>query len=123
MSKRLSPTALLVDDYDDAIAVYVGALGFELREDTVIAEAKCSVVVAPPGAAAGLLLARVVDGRQRRAIDYQAGGRVFLFLEPTTSPMTKRTMSIVVFASTNRRDKSLMALCRCSRIPPATAGI
>ncbi len=58
-----------------------GALGFELREDTVIAEAKRLVVVEPPGAATGLLLARAVDGRQRRAIDYQAEGRVFLFLE------------------------------------------
>ncbi len=81
MPKRLSLTALLVDDYDDAIAFYVGSLGFELREDRVVAEAKRWVVVAPPGAASGLLLARAVDDRQRRAIGDQAGGRVFLFLE------------------------------------------
>lgn len=81
MPQRLSLTALLVDDYDDAIAFYVGSLGFELREDTVVAEAKRWVVVAPPGGASGLLLARAVDDRQRRAIGDQAGGRVFLFLE------------------------------------------
>ena len=49
MPQRLSLTALVVDDYDDAIAFYVGSLGFELREDTVVAAAKRWVVVAPPG--------------------------------------------------------------------------
>jgi catechol 2,3-dioxygenase-like lactoylglutathione lyase family enzyme len=69
MPQRLSLTALLVDDYDDAIAFYVGSLGFELREDTVVAEAKRWVVVAPPGGASGLLLARAVDDRQRLETD------------------------------------------------------
>ncbi len=49
MPQRLSLTALLVDEYDDAIAFYVGSLGFELCEDRVVAEAKRWVVVRPPG--------------------------------------------------------------------------
>nr|WP_242152862.1 MULTISPECIES: VOC family protein [unclassified Sphingomonas] len=39
------------------------------------------VVVAPHGAANGLLLARAVGDRPREAIGDQSGGRVFLFLE------------------------------------------
>lgn len=81
MPQRLSLTALLVDDYDRALSFYVGALGFELREDTPLAPDKRWVVVAPPGSANGLLLARAADERQREAIGNQSGGRVFLFLE------------------------------------------
>lgn len=77
----LSLVTVVVDDYDRAIAFYVGALGFELREDTLLAGGKRWVVVAPAGAATGLLLARAADERQRRAIGDQGGGRVFLFLQ------------------------------------------
>jgi catechol 2,3-dioxygenase-like lactoylglutathione lyase family enzyme len=81
MPQRLSLTALLVDDYDRALSFYVGALGFELREDTPLAPDKRWVVVAPPGSANGLLLARAAGERQCEAIGNQSGGRVFLFLE------------------------------------------
>ena len=81
MPQRLSLTALLVDDYDEAIGFYVGKLGFELRQDTPLAADKRWVVVAPRGAAGGLLLARADGDRQRQAIGNQSGGRVFLFLE------------------------------------------
>ncbi len=81
MPQHLRLTTLLVDDYDRAIAYYAGTLGFELREDTPIAPDKRWVVVAPPGSAAGLLLARAADEVQRAAIGNQSGGRVFLFLE------------------------------------------
>jgi catechol 2,3-dioxygenase-like lactoylglutathione lyase family enzyme len=81
MPQRLSLTALLVDDYDRAISFYVGKLGFELREDTPLTAEKRWVVVAPRGAASGILLARAADDRQRQAIGDQSGGRVFLFLE------------------------------------------
>lgn len=81
MPKRLSLTSIIVDDYDKAISFYVDKLGFELRQDTLLSEDKRWVVVAPPGAASGLLLARAADDRQRRAIGDQSGGRVFLFLE------------------------------------------
>lgn len=81
MPQRLSLTSIIVDDYDKAISFYVDKLGFELRQDTRLSEDKRWVVVAPRGAASGLLLARAADGRQRRAIGDQSGGRVFLFLE------------------------------------------
>lgn len=81
MPQRLNLTALLVDEYDTALAFFVGTLGFELREDTPLGEGKRWVVVAPPGAQSGLLLARAVGDRQRQAIGDQCGGRVFLFLE------------------------------------------
>ena len=81
MPCTLSLVALLVGDYDEAIAFYVGALGFVLREDRPLGGDKRWVVVAPPGGGGGLLLARAADDRQRQAVGDQAGGRVFLFLE------------------------------------------
>ncbi len=79
--QRLSLTAILVRDYDEAIDFYTGYLGFELREDTRLSDTKRWVVVAPQGSAAGLLLAKAADGPQRGLIGAQGGGRVFLFLE------------------------------------------
>ncbi|MBE7212918.1 MAG: VOC family protein [Gluconacetobacter diazotrophicus] len=81
MSRKLALTTLLVEDYDDAIAFFVGGLGFELRHDAPLPAGKRWVVVAPPGGGCGLLLARASGERQRRAVGDQSGGRVFLFLE------------------------------------------
>lgn len=81
MPQRLSLTSILVDDYDRAISFYVDKLGFELHQDTRLSDVKRWVVVAPRGAASGLLLARAADDRQRQSIGNQSGGRVFLFLE------------------------------------------
>ena len=77
---RLTLTALLVRDYDEAIGFYVGKLGFELAEDAEQGGGKRWVVVRPRGSDAGLLLARAV-GEQAARIGDQAGGRVFLFLQ------------------------------------------
>ncbi|WP_342741807.1 VOC family protein [Sphingomonas rubra] len=74
-------TALLVDEYDTALSFFVGKLGFELQEDTTLGDGKRWVVIAPHGAPSGLLLARAVGDRQRKAIGDQSGDRVFLFLE------------------------------------------
>jgi catechol 2,3-dioxygenase-like lactoylglutathione lyase family enzyme len=81
VSQRLSLTTLLVRDYDEAIAFYVGKLGFELREDTWLTAEKRWVVVGPPRDLRGLLLARAVGDRQHQAVGAESGGRVFLFLE------------------------------------------
>ena len=82
MPQRLSLTAILVDDYDEAIGFYVERLGFDLIEDSALGPDKRWVVVAPHGAAGGgLLLAKAADERQRARIGDQTGGRVFLFLE------------------------------------------
>jgi Lactoylglutathione lyase and related lyases len=79
--RRLSLVSLLVRDYDEAIAFYVGKLGFALREDTRLSNEKRWVVVGPEGGQASLLLAKAVGEEQTAAIGRQAGGRVFLFLE------------------------------------------
>lgn len=73
--------ALVVRDYDEAIAWYTGKLGFELLEDTDLGGAKRWVRVRPPGASeTSLLLARAVGPQQESRIGNQTGGRVFLFL-------------------------------------------
>ena len=81
MTQRLSLTALVVRDYDEAIAFYVGAVGFELIEDTDMGGGKRWVVVRPPGSQGGLLLARAVNDSQAAQVGRQGGGRVWLFLE------------------------------------------
>lgn len=82
MSQSIALVSLVVRDYDEAIAFYVGTLGFTLVEDTYIAEQdKRWVVVAPPGdRGARLLLARASTPAQESRIGDQTGGRVFLFL-------------------------------------------
>ena len=82
MTNSLATVAFLVPDYDDAIAWFRAALGFELIEDAPLGEGKRWVVVAPPGGGgARLLLAKAADARQREAIGAAAGGRVAYFLE------------------------------------------
>ena len=74
--------SLVVPDYDEALAFYVGTLGFELVEDTFVREQqKRWVVVAPPGSTGTkLLIARASTAEQASRIGNQTGGRVFLFL-------------------------------------------
>jgi catechol 2,3-dioxygenase-like lactoylglutathione lyase family enzyme len=82
MTGAVSMIALVVRDYDEAIAYYTGVLDFELIEDTRLSETKRWVVVAPPGGrGARVLLAKAANERQSARIGDQAGGRVFLFLE------------------------------------------
>jgi catechol 2,3-dioxygenase-like lactoylglutathione lyase family enzyme len=75
--------ALLVDDYDAALAFYVSLLGFSLVEDTPLGADKRWVRVRAPGGGSDLLLARAVTDEQRSRVGDQAGGRVFLFLDTT----------------------------------------
>ncbi|QGV77948.1 VOC family protein [Streptomyces ficellus] len=73
---------LVVRDYDEAIAFYTGALGFELVEDTDRGDGSRWVVVRPRGAGpgTGLLLARANGGAQEASVGAQTGGRVGFFL-------------------------------------------
>ena len=78
---RLHAVTLLVDDYDEAIAHYVGDLGFTLVEDTVLDAGKRWVRVAPdPAEGTSFILAVAATEAQRAAIGNQTGGRVGLFL-------------------------------------------
>ncbi len=82
MNQAIGQVALIVREYDEALAFYVDTLGFNLVEDTFIPEQdKRWVVVAPPGSnESRLLLARAVGDAQPSRIGDQTGGRVFLFL-------------------------------------------
>lgn len=74
--------ALVVENYDDAIAWYVDRLGFVLSEDADLGGGKRWVTVTPPsGHGAQLLLAEASGETQASRIGNQTGGRVFLFLE------------------------------------------
>jgi catechol 2,3-dioxygenase-like lactoylglutathione lyase family enzyme len=77
----IAQMALVVRDYDEAIAFYTQKLRFVLLEDTPLSPEKRWVRVAPPGSSGcGLLLAKAANERQRAAVGNQTGGRVFLFL-------------------------------------------
>lgn len=82
MRQSIALVSLVVRDYDEALAFFVGKLGFVLVEDTYIPEQdKRWVVVAPPGGGgARLLLARASNDVQSARVGSQTGGRVFLFL-------------------------------------------
>ncbi|MDZ4087452.1 MAG: VOC family protein [Tabrizicola sp.] len=80
MTARISALALVVPDYDEALAFYVAKLGFRLVED-IDQGRKRWVTVEPSGGGVRLLLARADTPEQARAIGNQAGGWVFLFLQ------------------------------------------
>lgn len=83
MPQHLAHVALLVRDYDEAIAFYTQKLGFELLADTPLGAGKRWVLVAPAGAGSAspaLLLARAEGAEQLSRVGDQTGGRVFLFL-------------------------------------------
>ena len=81
---HLERVALIVNDYDEAIAFFVEKLGFELEEDspslTNDGRPKRWVVVRPPGGQTGVLLARADGERQAASVGDQFAGRVGLFL-------------------------------------------
>jgi catechol 2,3-dioxygenase-like lactoylglutathione lyase family enzyme len=80
----LERVTIVVDDYDTAIGFFVDVLGFELVEDAPVAAtggtAKRWVVVRPPGAQTGILLARADGAEQSAMVGRQAAGRVGFFL-------------------------------------------
>ena len=83
---HLTLAALVVHEYDPAIDFFVGTLGFELVEDSPAVTTRSGrpkrwVVVRPPGAATGLLLARAEGAEESAVAGRQAAGRVGFFLE------------------------------------------
>lgn len=81
MTQKIAQTALLVNDYDEAIDFYTKKLHFRLIEDTVLSPTKRWVVVAPQNSkGCNLLLAKAANEEQQKYVGNQTGGRVFLFL-------------------------------------------
>ncbi|MEJ7740832.1 MAG: VOC family protein [Chitinophagaceae bacterium] len=81
MKHDIARIALVVDDYDEAIAFYTGKLDFILVEDSQLSETKRWVVIAPKGSTGcQLVLAQAANEEQQSRVGNQTGGRVFLFL-------------------------------------------
>jgi catechol 2,3-dioxygenase-like lactoylglutathione lyase family enzyme len=94
MARSLATVALLVRDYDEAIAYYTGALAFTLAEDTALGGGRRWVVLVPAGrGGARLLLAQAKNRQERAAVGRQAAGRVFLFLETDDFERDHREMT------------------------------
>jgi catechol 2,3-dioxygenase-like lactoylglutathione lyase family enzyme len=93
---HIEHTALIVENYDDAIRFFVDALGFDLVEDspatTNDGRRKRWVVVRPPQAQTGLLLAEADGERQVDSIGRQYAGRVGLFLRVDDFEATRERM-------------------------------
>ena len=81
---RVDLVTLVIDDYDPAIEFFVDVLGFDLVEDspslTNDGRPKRWVVVRPPGAETGILLARADGEPQVMVVGNQVAGRVGFFL-------------------------------------------
>lgn len=81
---RVESFAIVVDEYEPAIEFFVDVLGFELVEDSpslaTDGRPKRWVVVRPPGAETGILLARADGEHQAEAVGDQVAGRVGFFL-------------------------------------------
>ena len=81
MNQHIAHIALVVKDYDEAIAFYTKKLNFMLIEDTKLSETKRWVMVKPKGdGQCCLLLAQAATEEQQTRVGNQTGGRVFLFL-------------------------------------------
>ena len=108
---HLDLVAIVVKEYGPAIDFFVGVLGFELVEDspaltTSGGRPKRWVVVRPPGAATGLLLARADGERQAAAVGNQVAGRVgfFLRVEDFDAAYARMTSAGVEFVSPPRTE-------------------
>lgn len=81
MNQQIAHIALVVTNYDEAIAFYTQKLNFDLIEDTQLSETKRWVMVKPKGdGQCCLLLAQAANEEQKSRVGNQTGGRVFLFL-------------------------------------------
>lgn len=93
---RIDLVALVVAEYDPAIAFFTEVLGFDLVEDkpslTNDGRPKRWVVVRPPGGGTGLLLARADGERQEAVVGDQTAGRVGFFLQVDDFDATYRRM-------------------------------
>ena len=119
--------AVVVDDYDEAIAFFVDGVGFELVEDSPAAtndgRPKRWVVVRPPGATTGILLARADGDEQRAVVGRQHAGRVGFFLRVDDFTEAHRRMTAAGVHSSASRATSSTDGSRCGWTSPAIGGI
>jgi uncharacterized glyoxalase superfamily protein PhnB len=103
----LGMIAIVVDDYDLAIAHYINEMGFTLIEDKVMSPEKRWVVVAPSKEGARILLAKAANEQQKAAIGNSTGGRVGFFLYTTNFAETYQSYKSkgVEFLETPRQEK------------------
>ncbi len=80
MATTLGMIAIVIPDYDEAIAHYVNDLAFTLIEDTELSPEKRWVVIAPSTSGLQILLAKASNAAQEAAIGNSTGGRVGFFL-------------------------------------------
>ncbi|GAA3924910.1 VOC family protein [Actinoplanes auranticolor] len=107
---QIDLVAVIVDEYDPAIEFFTGILGFDLVEDspalTNDGRPKRWVVIRPPGAQTGILLARADGERQTAAVGDQAAGRVgfFLRVDDFDAAYQRMTMAGVTFVREPRTE-------------------
>ncbi|MGH8076716.1 MAG: VOC family protein [Lysobacter sp.] len=81
MKQHIGSFTIVVRDYDEAIAYYTQALGFELLEDAPREDSRRWVRVAPKGSCeTSILLAKASGEAQQARVGDQTGGRVGFFL-------------------------------------------
>jgi len=107
---HLGLVTIVVTEYDTAIRFFVEALGFELVADspsvTNDGRPKRWVVVRPPGAVTGLLLARADGDEQLAVVGGQTAGRVgfFLHVQDFEAEYARMTSSGVQFVRAPRHE-------------------
>jgi uncharacterized glyoxalase superfamily protein PhnB len=106
MTTTLGMIAIVVDDYDSAIAHYVNDLRFTLIEDTQLNPDKRWVVVAPGISGAQVLLAKAANAAQVAAIGNSTGGRVgfFLYTDNFEETYQQYLAAGIEFTETPRRE-------------------
>lgn len=108
MNRTISQIALVVNDYDEAIAFYTQKLNFIVIEDVKLSDTKRWVVVSPQGqGGCNLLLAKAANDEQRLRVGNQTGGRVFLFLHTDDFWQDYNSMKLkgVTFTEEPRNEK------------------
>jgi uncharacterized glyoxalase superfamily protein PhnB len=106
MSTTLGMIAIVIDDYDSAIAHYVKDLGFTLVEDTQLTLEKRWVVIAPSTHGAKILLAKASNAEQEAVIGNSTGGRVafFLYTDDFNQTYEKYLAKGIKFTETPRQE-------------------
>ncbi|HQR07209.1 MAG TPA: VOC family protein [Gemmatales bacterium] len=107
MKQILAQVAIVVRDYDEAIAWYTRCLGWKLIEDADLGQGKRWILIKPPGEErTGLLLAKATTPEQLAVVGNQTGGRVFLFLHTDDFQRDHNSMKQqgVVFLSEPRQE-------------------